>query len=85
VNENVISELVVGAAGLTLSEPGRGAVGVDAVVELVAERPVDVEPPDPAPDPPHPARATAASATTAPAAGTYLRTGRVICTIAPRE
>jgi hypothetical protein len=86
VKVNVISECVVGAAGLSVSEPecdGGELVLVEAVVA------VDPEPPEPPeltdPDPPHPAIAPAATSTAAPAAGTRIRTRRASSTIDVRE
>lgn len=88
-NANVISELVVGLAGLRLSEPECGAgdevVLVDEVVEPERE-PVapEPEPEPPEPEPPHPASAPAASSTAAPAAGTRIRMRRANSTIDTR-
>jgi hypothetical protein len=88
-NENVISEPVVGAAGLTVSEPeGGGAVEVlvDPVVgvelELEGSDPELLDPDLPEPEPPHPASTPTASSTAVPAAGTRIRTRRANSTIA---
>jgi hypothetical protein len=96
VNAKVISELVVGADGVTLSEPECDCGDVAPLVDPVAgvELELELEPPEPEapelepepePEPPQPASTTTASSTAAPAAGTRIRTRRASSTIAFRE